>query len=76
MQERTLTAVTQEKYLLFLFFDVFCRLFWIFFFPVSSRSVVVVDFIGTEKSKMNPRQMADTKKKEKKKEKKNPKEST
>ena len=29
--ERTLTAVTQEKHLLFLFFDLFYRIFWIFF---------------------------------------------
>ena len=36
-RERTLTAVTQEKHLLFLIFDLFCRFFWIFlsFFFIS-----------------------------------------
>ena len=29
-REKTLTPVTQEKHLLFLYFDLFCRLFWIF----------------------------------------------
>ena len=51
MLERILTAVTQEKYLIFLFFDLFCRFFWIFFSvffsPFVTLSVVVVDFIGT-----------------------------
>ena len=32
VRERTLTAVSQEKHLLFLCFDLFCRFFWIFFF--------------------------------------------
>ena len=50
-EERTLTAVTQEKHLLFLCFDLFCRFFWIFF-PFYSPFVVVVDFIGTMKSKL------------------------
>ena len=38
--------------ILFLFFDLFCRFFWIFsfFFPLFPLSVVVVDFIGTKKS--------------------------
>ena len=41
--------MTQEKHLLFLFLDLFCRFFWIFFsFPPS---VVVVNFTGTLKSK-------------------------
>ena len=40
-----LRAVTQEKHLFFLFFDLFCRIFWNF--PsFSTPSVVVVDFIG------------------------------
>ena len=30
-RERTLIAVTQEKHLLFLCFDLFCRFIWIFF---------------------------------------------
>ena len=30
-EERTLTAVTQEKHLLFLCFDLLCRFFWILF---------------------------------------------
>ena len=30
-KERTLTAVTQEKHVLLLCFDLFCRFFWIFF---------------------------------------------
>ena len=57
-----LTAVTQEKHLLFLCFDLFCRFFWISFFfffsfPPQSclpstppNSVVVANFIGTKKS--------------------------
>ena len=49
VMERTLTAVTQEKHLLFLCFDLLCRFFWMFFFfcffPPPSH--VVVDFIGT-----------------------------
>ena len=51
--KKTVIAVTQEKHLLFLFFDLFCRFFWILFFfflfpfPLS---VVVVNFIGTMKS--------------------------
>ena len=53
-RERTLTAVTQEKHLLFLHFDLFCRCFWIFFSfffsPFSTYSVVVVNFIGSMKS--------------------------
>ena len=47
-----LTAVTQEKHLLFLCFDLFCIFFWIFFlffFLFLPPSVVVVDFIGTMK---------------------------
>ena len=47
MRERTLAAVSEEKHLLFLFFDLFCR--FIFFF-LSPPSFVVVDFIGTMKS--------------------------
>ena len=43
-----MTAVTQEKHLLFLHFDLFCRFFWILslfsFFPFFPCSVVVVDF--------------------------------
>ena len=31
VREWTLTAMTQEKHLLLLFFDLFCRFFWIFF---------------------------------------------
>ena len=53
VRERTLSAETQEKHLLFLCFDLFCRFFQIFlffFFPSSPPSVVVVDFIGTMKS--------------------------
>ena len=50
VRERTLTAVTREKHLLFLCFDLFCRFFWIFFIPFTPSSVVVVDFIGTVKS--------------------------
>ena len=53
MRERILIAVTQEKYLLFLSFDLFYRFFWIFFFflfPFLPHSVVVVDFIDTRKS--------------------------
>ena len=52
-RKRTLIAVTQEKHLLFLCFDLFYRFFWIFplFFPLYfPLSVVVVDFIGTMKS--------------------------
>ena len=39
-RERTLTAVTPEKHLLFLFFDLSCRIFWIFLFflPFPSSS--------------------------------------
>ena len=52
MRERTLTAVTQDKHLLFLCFDLFCRFFGIFFFFfLFPSSVVVVDFIDTKKSK-------------------------
>ena len=52
-RERTLTAVTQEKHLLFLCFDLFCRFFWtFFFFFLSPTSVVVVNFIGTMKSNL------------------------
>ena len=45
-------AVTGEKNLLFLCFDLFCRFFWIFFsfFPFVPHSVVVVDLIGTMNS--------------------------
>ena len=49
-RERTLIAVIQEKNLLFVGFDLFCRFFWIFsplFFPPS---VIVINFIGTMKS--------------------------
>ena len=49
-RERTLTAVTQEK-TLFLFFDLFCRFFWIPRLPATT-SVVVVYFIGTKKSNL------------------------
>ena len=50
-QGKGLTAVTQEKHLLFLCFDLFSRFFWnIFLFSFFSPSVVVVDFIGTIKS--------------------------
>ena len=53
-RERTGTAVTQEKPVLFLFFDLFCTFFWICFFtffrPSPTPSVVAVDFIGTKKS--------------------------
>ena len=43
--------LTQQKNLLFLCFDLFCRFFGIFFFlPFLPPSVVVVDFIGTWKS--------------------------
>ena len=43
MRERTLTAVTQGKHLLFLCFDLFCRFFWIFFFPFSpSLSLLLI----------------------------------
>ena len=54
-RERTLTAVTQEKHLLFLLFltcsvDPFgFFLFSFFFFPFHPHSVVVVNFIGTKK---------------------------
>ena len=49
--ERTLTAETQEKHLLFLCFDLFYRFLWIFsFFFFPHLSVVVVDFIGIMKS--------------------------
>ena len=48
-QGKGLTAMTQEKHLLFLFFDLFCRIIWIFFF-LFFPYVVVVDFIGTMKS--------------------------
>ena len=55
MRERTLTAVTQEKHLLFLCFDLFsCSVdslgfffFFYFFSFLFSPSVVVVGFIGT-----------------------------
>ena len=46
--ERTLTAVTQEKHLLSLCFDLFCRL--LDFFSLSTPPVVVVHFIGTMNS--------------------------
>ena len=46
-RERTLTAVTQEKHLLFLSFDLFCRFFWTFFLFFLLYSVIVVDFIGS-----------------------------
>ena len=53
-RKRTLIPVTQEKHLLFLFFDLFCSFFQIFLFfslfSFSTPSVVVVDFIGTMKS--------------------------
>ena len=45
--ERTLTAVTQEKHLLFLWFDFSYRFFWISF-SLISPSIVVVDFIRTK----------------------------
>ena len=51
-RERTLTAETQEKHLLFLCFDLLCRFFWMFFsffFLFLPHSVVVVNFIGTMK---------------------------
>ena len=56
VRERILTAVTQEKHLLFLCFDLLCRffgihfLFFSFFFFLFSPSVVIVSFIGTMKS--------------------------
>ena len=46
-RERTLTTVTQEKHLLFLSFDLFCRFFWTFFLFFLLYSVIVVDFIGS-----------------------------
>ena len=49
-RERTLIAVIQEKYLLFVGFDLFCRFFWIFFPLFFPPSVVVINFIGTMKS--------------------------
>ena len=53
VRERPLTAVTQDKHLLFLCFDFFCRFFCIFFlfFPPPLPPVVVVDFIGTQFSR-------------------------
>ena len=42
-RERTLTAVTHEKHLFFLCFDLFCRLFWIFF-SFCSYTVVIYCF--------------------------------
>ena len=50
-RERTLTAVTQGKHLLFLCFDLFCRFFWIFFLSFSP-SVLIVNFIDTMKFKI------------------------
>ena len=52
MRERTLTAVTQEKHLIFFFFftfSVYSFGFFFFFFPPSI--VVDVNIIGTMKSK-------------------------
>ena len=52
-REGTLTAVTQEKHLLFLCFDLFRSFFCIvfFFFPsFFPHSVIVLDFSGTMKS--------------------------
>ena len=45
VRERTLITVTQEKHLLFLYFDLFCR-----FSFLLSPYVIVVDFIGTMES--------------------------
>ena len=44
--EKGLTAVTQEKYLLFLFFDLFCRFFWVFFSAPPWPLIVVVDLLA------------------------------
>ena len=54
MRERTLTAVTQEKYLFSLCFDLLCRTFWNFFlfFSLFYSSVVVVNVYGTMKSNL------------------------
>ena len=41
-RERTLTAATPEKQLIFLGFDLLCRFLWVFFLP-PPPSVVVVD---------------------------------
>jgi len=49
-RERTLIAVIQEKHLLFVSFDLFCRFFWIFFPLFFPPSVVIINFIGTLKS--------------------------
>ena len=39
VRERTLAAVSEEKHLLFLFFDLFCRFVWIFFLFFSLFSL-------------------------------------
>ena len=44
-----LTAETQEKHLLFLYFDLLYNFFWTFF-PLPPIPVVVVNFINTIKS--------------------------
>ena len=49
-RKRMLTEVTQEKYLLFLYFDLFCSFLGFFFFFGPPLSVEVVDFISTMKS--------------------------
>ena len=48
-RERTLTAVTQEKHLLFLCFDLFFRFFWIFFFspPTFFPSLLSLSDLST-----------------------------
>ena len=49
-RKRMLTEVTQEKHLLFLYFDLFCSFLGFFFFFGPPLSVEVVDFISTMKS--------------------------
>ena len=52
VREKTLTDNIQEKRLLFLYFNLFCHCFWIFFFsfPYFPSVAVVVDFINAIKS--------------------------
>ena len=42
----TLTAVTQEKHLLFLCLDLYCRFFWILFFLLSHSVVSSVQLLS------------------------------
>ena len=42
----TLTAVTQEKHLLFLCLDLYCRFFWILFFLLSPSVVSSVQLLS------------------------------